>query len=442
MQTELTVPSSPPSELRAVRRQHLAVACLVGPLIGLAATAFQYAVSLVTRMETLVVSQIGDPTARLTVLILLCATCGGGAGYLTQRMAPEAGGSGIPHVKAVLAHLKTLHGLRVLLVKFVGGALTIGSRFSLGREGPTIHMGAAIAAEINKRTSIPLHLRDHVIACGAGAGLAAAFNAPLAGFLFIIEELRREAHSITLGMALLATVLADAVVRLCVGAQPILPISDLVSPYWNILPTLAAITLVGTAAGLLFNETLMLLAQRTPQRFPAWFRGAFMGCIVALCVWYLPSVTLDQHGTVRAFVGTSLGAHTPAAVLLGLFCVKLGLTAACYATGVPGGIFAPMLVQGVFVGLSVAKLMSLTGLAVPTDAVAALIGMTAFFAASVRAPFTGVVLLAEMTNGFTLLLPLMGAALVAYLIGELSGSRPIYERLLLSREKTPEPEKL
>ena len=167
-----------------------------------------------------------------------------------------------------------------------------------------------------------------------------------------------------------------------------------------------------------------------------------MGCIVALCVWYLPSVTLDQHGTVRAFVGTSLGAHTPAAVLLGLFCVKLGLTAACYATGVPGGIFAPMLVQGVFVGLSVAKLMSLTGLAVPTDAVAALIGMTAFFAASVRAPFTGVVLLAEMTNGFTLLLPLMGAALVAYLIGELSGSRPIYERLLLSREKTPEPEKL
>jgi CIC family chloride channel protein len=296
-------------------------------------------------------------------------------------------------------------------------------------------MGAAIAAEINTRAKIPPHLRDHVIACGAGAGLAAAFNAPLAGFLFIIEELRREAHSITLGMALLATVLADAVVRFCFGAQPLLPTSDLISPSLDTLPAAIAITLVGTAGGLVFNETLMLFVQRAPTRAPAWLRGALIGCIVALCISYIPSITLDQHGAFHKYVGTNAGAHTTAAVLLGLCSMKLILTAACYATGIPGGIFAPMLVQGAFIGLGIGKLMALSGLAVPIDSVSALIGMTAFFAASVRAPFTGVVLLAEMTNGFTVLLPLMGAALIAYLIGEFSGLRPIYERLLTATQK-------
>lgn len=125
--------------------------------------------------------------------------------------------------------------------------------------------------------------------------------------------------------------------------------------------------------------------------------------------------------------------------IVGLFFLsKLLLTVACYATGVPGGIVVPMLVQGAFVGLLMAKLASLASVAVPHEAVCALLGMTAFFAASVRAPFTGVVLLAEMTNGFALLLPLLGVALIGYFIGELSGSKPIYERLLEASRREAE----
>lgn len=414
-------------ELRTIHGRHLAIACAVGPLIGLVATAFQYAITLITQSGSYLVA-VADEA--LWVEIVFCASCGGLAGFLTQRYAAEAGGSGIPHVKAVLAHQRPLWGLRVLLIKFIGGALAIGSKFSLGREGPTIHMGAAIAEEVTKRSKLPSHLRDHVIACGAGAGLAAAFNAPLAGFLFIIEELRREVHSVTLGMALLTTVLADTVVRLCLGSAPIMTATELTPPTLEMVPALVAITGAATLGGLLFNSTLIVAVTRLPSRIPSWLRGVAIGCVVALSIHYIPTITLDEQGVFNTFIGTTSGGSASVSLLLALFGLKLVITSLCYATGVPGGIFAPMLVQGAFIGVAIGKLLSLTSLGAPTDSVSALIGMTAFFAASVRAPFTAVVLLAEMTNGFQLLLPLMAAALVAYIVSERSGSRPIYERLL------------
>jgi CIC family chloride channel protein len=414
------------SELRTIHRRHLAIACSVGPLIGLVATAFQYAITLVTQSGSHLAA---IANGALWAEVAFCASCGGLAGFITQRYAVEAGGSGIPHVEAVLTHARPLRGLRVLMVKFIGGALAIGSKFSLGREGPTIHMGAAIAEEVTKRSKLPSHLREHVIACGAGAGLAAAFNAPLAGSLFIIEELRREVHSVTLGMALLTTVLADAVVRFFLGSAPIMTATNLLPPALETIPAVLAITLAGTLGGLLFNSTLIVTVTKLSFRGPLWLRGALIGSIVALCIHYMPTTTLDEKGAFNTFIDSAPGASTSVTILLALFGIKLLLTSVCYATGVPGGIFAPMLVQGAFIGVAIGKLMSLTGLGAPTDSVSALIGMTAFFAASVRAPFTGVVLLAEMTDGFHLMLPLMAAALVAYIVSERSGSRPIYERL-------------
>jgi CIC family chloride channel protein len=365
----------------------------------------------------------------------MCALAGAIAGCLTQYIAPEAGGSGIPHVKAVLEHTQSLRGIRILLVKFVGGALVIGTKFSLGREGPTIHLGAALADDLSKRARAPQKLRDHLIACGAGAGLAAAFNAPLAGFLFVIEELRREAHSITIGMALLGAVLADSVVRIGTKAPTLLPMTDLDPPSILATPVIIIIALGATAAGLLFNEALVNAVRRAPRSLPLWVRGALVGCIVGGASYYAPTrpLTADLQDVCSAFLGGELqnsGTHLIALGFGTLLISKIVLTVACYATGVPGGIFAPLLVQGIFVGLVIGQLAAMLPLEVPSPSVCALIGMTALFAASVRAPFTGVVLLAEMTGGFNLLLPLMAAALIAYVVAELSGSKPIYERLM------------
>lgn len=300
----------------------------------------------------------------------------------------------------------------------------------MGREGPTVHLGSSLADEVGKRARVPNHLREHLIACGAGAGLTAAFNAPLAGFLFVIEELRREVNSITLGMALLGTVIADAAVQFSLGGRPMLQLSDIVLPSLETVPAIRIISAMATFGGLLFNQALVRGVAKAPVGAPLWARGVLVGCLVGACIHFLPMIVLDEQEASSRFSTGGIFSDISIITLGGLFVAKLLLTAACYATGVPGGIFAPMLVQGAFVGFMMGKVLALTPLEIPNAEVSALLGMTAFFAASVRAPFTGVVLLAEMTNGFSLLLPLMVAALVGYVVAELLGTKPIYERLL------------
>ena len=416
--------------LSIVRKHHLFLASLVGLGVGGIAVAFEWLSSSISRLQNDTAVVFTGHGANIAFLVVFCGVVGGLVGSLTQRVAPEAGGSGIPHVKAVLSHLQSLRGIRVMMVKFFGGALVIGSKFSLGREGPTVHIGASLADEVGKRAGVPPHLRDHLIACGAGAGLAAAFNAPLAGFLFVIEELRREVNSITLGMALLGTVIADAVVQFSLGARPMLQLSDIVLPSLETGPAILIISAVATFGGLLFNQALVRGVAKAPVEAPLWARGVVVGCLVGACIHFLPMIVLDEQEVFRRFSAGTMFSEISILTLGSLFVAKPLLTAACYATGVPGGIFAPMLVQGAFVGFLMAKVLALTPLDVPNAEVSALLGMTAFFAASVRAPFTGVVLLAEMTDGFSLLLPLMVAALMGYVVAELLGTKPIYERLL------------
>ena len=433
--TTHSLETSAEEELTSVRKRHFVLAAGLGLGVGCIAVAFEWMASFVSRLQQVCTLSSTGVWENLFLHVLFCAGAGSLVGALTYYLAPEAGGSGIPHVKAVLAHLQPLRGVRVMLVKFMGGAIVIGSKFSLGREGPTVHIGASLADEVARRAKMPRHLRDHLIACGAGAGIAAAFNAPLAGFLFVIEELRREVNSITLGMALLGTVLADAIVQLGSGGRSMLRISEVSPLSLECIPAILLIAMVASCGGLLFNHTLVLAVVKVPSRSPLWVRGGLVGGVVGACITFVPTLVLDEQGIFDLF-GQGASVYQISMVTLGcLFIGKLLLTVACYATGVPGGIFAPMLVQGALLGFLCSHVLTLTSLPMPTVEVSALIGMTAFFAASVRAPFTGVVLLAEMTNAFSLLLPLMLAALVGYFVGELLGARPIYERLLTLSQK-------
>jgi CIC family chloride channel protein len=232
-------------------------------------------------------------------------------------------------------------------------------------------------------------------------------------------------------MALLGTVLADAVVQLGLGERPMLQLSAIVLPSPGTIPAILCISAVAAFAGLLCNQALVQGVAHAPSKIPLWARGVVAGCFVGGCIYFVPMIVLDEQGVFARFSPGAGFSEVSILTLGGLFVGKLLITVACYATGVPGGIFAPMLVQGAFVGFLMAKVLALTPLEIPQAEVSALLGMTAFFAASVRAPFTGVVLLAEMTNGFSLLLPLMVAALVGYFIAELMGTKPIYERLLV-----------
>lgn len=433
----------PPLARHALRRGHLvrerrkvqfARAALVGLAAGLLAVGFQRALWLAEQCRSTLLAWLRQfPTWGWLVLPLLAAALGALASWITVRRAPEASGSGIPHVKGVLLHVRALRWRQLLPVKFLAGVLAIGAGFSLGREGPSVQMGAAAGDLIGDVLHAPRRERRHLIACGSGAGLAAAFNAPLAGFIFVIEELQRELSTVTYGTALIAAVVADVLTRACTGQLPSFHVTGYPMPPLSALPLFALLGLAAGVVGVGFNRGLLatLSAFHRWNRLPPWGRAALVGALVGLVGWWMPEALGGGHHTAEALLRGEYNSASLVRFLLPLLAVKMALTLLSYATGVPGGIFAPLLVLGALVGLITGNLSTLAFPALaPTPAAFAVVGMAATFTAIVRAPLTGVVLILEMTNNYGQLLPLLVACLLAYLVAERLRSAPVYEALL------------
>jgi CIC family chloride channel protein len=363
-------------------------------------------------------------------IIVLGALLGALAGLLTDRLAPDAGGSGIPQTKAAIMGMRGLRPWRLVFVKIVGGCAALTAGMSLGREGPTIHLGAAIGELFGRLGRVPARSRRVLVAAGGGAGLAAAFNAPLAGFLFVMEELRREMSPLTYGTSLIGSVLAVGVARFALGggssfaltAAPQLPLANL-----------PAVLLVGIAAGFVgvaFNRALMSSSGfRMRRRIPRWLAGAVVGAGTALLFVAWPEVTGGGHGVAQRILQGGMVAPT-LGLVVALLVGKFATTVLSYATGVPGGLFAPLLVIGSLLGLCVGLLLSPVSFLAVSPPLLATVGMAAILASSVRAPLTGVVLIVEMSGQYSLLYDLLVAAFAAYAVAELLHDAPIYEALL------------
>lgn len=427
-------------------------ALLVGLFAGIAAVLFQTALFYAEGLRNHFLSYLKVfPSWGWIVLPLVCACLGAISGYITSRYAPESSGSGIPHVKAVLLGLKTIRWQCILPVKFIGGVLAIGAGFSLGREGPTVQMGASVAKMLSQILKVPRKSRPQLIAAGAGAGLAAAFNAPLAGFIFVLEELQRDMSPVTYGTALVAAVVADIVTRTFTGQLPSFHISGYPTPPLAALPLFVVLGLLCGLMGYVFNKGLLrtLRFSRNLTRMPAWCRPALVGLVIGLVAWWMPSALGGGHSTaeliLRGKAFTLLTGHLTLFRLVAFLCtlliVKLVLTILSYCSGVPGGIFAPLLVLGALMG---AILGRVSGIFWPSlaaiPAAFAVIGMAAAFAGIVRSPLTGIVLILEMTGNYKQLLPLVVASLVAYLVGEYLHNKPIYEALLENDLEKENPE--
>ena len=355
------------------------------------------------------------------------------AAWLVRRFAPRASGSGIPDVEAALVQSVGLPPFwRLIPVKFVGGVLAIGSGLALGREGPSVQMGASAAhfvAQLSQR-----HWPDTraLIAAGAGAGLATAFNAPLAGAIFVLEELYKRFETRIAIAALAASVTAIGVSRLLLGdapdylVAPVPAVADAVKPLFFILGLLAGYLAV------IYNAMLLggLAVADRFARVPVEWRAGFVGAAVGVLAWFAPGlVGGGEHITQGVLNGSG-----SLMVLPLLFAIRLVLSCASYAAGTPGGLFAPMLVlgaqSGLFFGLLADRLFP--GIGVQPESFA-VVGMAALFTGIVRAPLTGIVLTLEMTANVTLLLPMLAACFVAMVIPTLMGNAPIYDSL---RERT------
>ncbi len=440
----MTLASSLPELNHA--HKHYVRAAVVGITVGFLAVGFQWAIAVAEGGRGRFLEWLhGLPLANAwawSVLPIVGMLLGCTAGLLVARMSPQASGSGIPTVKGALMHAFVLKWRSLVPVKFVGGALCVGAGLSLGREGPTVQMGAAVAEAIGKKLGVKSRTLPQIMSCGAGAGVAAAFNAPLAGFLFVIEELHREMSALTFGGALIAAVCADIVARSLHGQLPSFSVQGFPALPLVALPWAAALGAVCGVVGVLFNRGLMWTSEcgHRIRVVPRWILPGLAAAVCGLVAWWMPEVAGGGHAVADDLLGGRLSMGVSA--LLVLLVVKLVVTMMSYASGAPGGVLAPMLLMGTIMGVVASRIVGVVqpSLKDSVDAFAVL-GMAALFTGSIRAPLTGIVLIVEMTANYEQLLSVCVACLVAHLVADHMRTLPLYEAMLeadLRRRGGPE----
>jgi chloride channel protein, CIC family len=416
--------------IREQRRWIFPRAALVGAGAGIAALLFRAALTGADALRNALITWAQNFPAFGWLFPVLFTMFGAAISVvLTRTYAPETSGSGIPHLEAVLHRLRKLEWTRVLPVKFFGGVIAIGSGLTLGREGPTVQMGGAIGAAISSWLKLSGRERLTLISAGGGAGLAAAFNAPLSGLIFVLEEVRRDFQPIVFGAAFVAAVIADIVARIGSGQFPVFTVPSYPMPPLASLPIFALLGVVAGGLGVLFNRGLLFSIKsyaRLPTRFvlPA---AAVTGGVVGLVGWFSPLLIGSGHPLAEtALKGDMLLSAIPI-----FFALRFLLTTTSYGTGAPGGIFAPLLVLGSLIGLAIGQIANrMAPDIVPIPAVFAVVGMAAYFTAIVRAPLTGIMLIVEMTGNYAQMLPLLVSCFCAYAVAEGLKDLPIYEALL------------
>jgi len=354
---------------------------------------------------------------------------------LTHYVAPETSGSGVPEVEGALEGLREVRWRRVLPVKFVGGVLGLSSGLVAGREGPTIHMGAAIGAALAEWLRLDKMDLHTLLAAGAAAGLAAAFNAPLAAVLFVIEETRKQfQYTFRSYVGVIVASAGSAFgMELVGGTAPPLKIDTDALPL-VLLPVFMVLGVVLGVLGVAFNKCLVMAMDWRAKAFGRvpFLYAVIVGAAVGVLWFVLPAAV----GGGERLIPDMPMANLPIQILVLIAVVRFIGTMASYPVGVPAGIFSPMLTFATTVGLIAGALVEMallqTSYPVPpliasAFAVAAMGGL---FSATIRAPLVGIVLVVELTGGYELILPLMVTCVTAHVVAEWLGGRPIYEVLL------------
>ncbi|HEY9838756.1 MAG TPA: ClC family H(+)/Cl(-) exchange transporter, partial [Vampirovibrionales bacterium] len=345
------------------RRLAIAEACLIGVVSGLSAVLLKQSVNWFGSLRI----QASNQHLPGLVLPAIGLSLGLLCGFLIERLEPEATGSGVPQIKGALAQFPIVLNIRVAIVKLTTSILAMSAGLTLGRQGPTVHIGAALAAQMSHWVPTSPDHRRQIIAAGAGAGLAAGFNAPLAGILFMIEELLRDVSNLTLTTAILASFIGSVVSRLLGGRSLDLNLQLTQQTNNFTAPEIPFYLLLGILAGLLgalFNQGLLAsltFYQRLNQSLPIkiGLAGMICGCVVAL----LPPDFRNNSG-LRELLLTGQASWQFTAFA---FVAYFFLTLISYGSGAPGGLFHPSLVLGAALGYLVGVGQSyLLGLGLPT----------------------------------------------------------------------------
>ncbi|MDP2372788.1 H(+)/Cl(-) exchange transporter ClcA [Reyranella sp.] len=405
---------------------------LAGGVVG---AAFHLTVDALLRWPAWLVARFGSGPETILMAAGIAAVGLLAAFLLTRRFAPEAAGSGVQEIEGAMEGLRVVRWRRILPVKFAGGVLALSSGLVAGREGPTIHMGASIAAAAAEAFKLDRDDMRGLLAAGAAAGLAAAFNAPLAAILFIVEETRKQfRYTFRSYVGVICASAASAMgMGLVGGTAPPMRIAALEQPLW-LLPAFVLLGVGLGGLGVVFNRCLVGALDWTATTFR---RAPFVpALVVGAAVGALAIVMPEAVGGGELLIPHLVARDLPLATLALLAVLRFVGTMASYPVGVPGGIFSPMLALATTVGLGVAILMegalASGGLPVPPSMAQAfaIAAMGGLFAATIRAPMVGVVLAVELTGAYALILPLLVTCVTAHVISDWLKGRPIYELLL------------
>ena len=367
--------------------------------------------------------------------LIVIATTSAISGWLLSAFCPSAAGSGIPQVK--LAFWKDMGEIpfRVVWVKFIAGALSVGGGASLGREGPSVQLAAGLSSELGGALGVPKHKRRLATAAGAAAGLAAAFNTPIAAVTFVLEEIIGDLNSRMLGSILLAAVVGALVAHGLLGEQPAFTLRGAGSPEWQVYLATPIVAGIAAIVGVWFQKFALHVRQwnKGVTRFKPWVRTMAGG----IAVWLIGGTVFIYTGHAGVFglgyadLSQALNGQmqwTGAALLL---VAKLVATAVCYGLGACGGIFAPTLFFGGMAGAAMAGLISLAfPLSTAGHVTLAVVGMCACLGAVVRAPVTGLLIVFEMTHEFAMVPALMVGGLISIAIAKRFHTQNFYDVIL------------
>jgi CIC family chloride channel protein len=413
----------------------LAITILAGGLCGLAAVAFHLSIGW---LERLLINRANTATGHSWIVWTILTPGLGGlvVGLGLTYWSPASAGSGIPQVKVAYAVRSGLVSVRETVGKFVLCALQIGSGASLGLEGPTVQICAGVSSMLARAARLSPEFSRRMTSVGMAAGIAAAFNAPIAAITFTLEELIGDLDQTMLSGVIVAAALAAVVEHSILGTNPVFHVSrpyvltNASSLIWYVL-----LGVLAAVVSVTFTDSLLWLRARFKAftGFPKWAHPALGGlatgalAVVGLEFFHLNGIAGDPYKTLElALTGTM------PVVFMAAFCVlKLLATVCSYSSGGSGGIFAPSLFMGAMLGGAVGYL-DVTVFHHSTDAIGAfaVVGMGAVFAGIVRAPMTSVLIVFEMTGGYGLVLPLMIANMSAYALARHWRPVPVYDALL------------
>ncbi|MBI4891798.1 MAG: tetratricopeptide repeat protein [Acidobacteria bacterium] len=349
-------------------------------------------------------------------------------GWLLYRFFPEARGSGIPQTRVALVLKKGVIGMRTVIGKFLCSSISLGSGVALGREGPSVHIGAGIASMAGRKLGLSEEHVKSLIPVGTAAAVAAAFNTPLAAVLFTLEEILADLHARVVGAVVIGAATSWMILRLILGDEPLfhVPAYQLVHPLEFVVYALLGV--LGGLVSTVFVKMLLSIRKAFQKTPAAWapFAPAAGGLTVGLLALAVPGVL----GVGYNLVGEALNGQLAWKVMLLLLVLKIIATSTSYSSGNAGGIFGPSLFIGAMLGGTVGQIAHTLAPDHTGNAGAyALVGMGAAFAGIVRTPMTSVIMIFEVTRDYTIIVPLMIANLCSYLLASKLQHLPIYEAL-------------